>query len=78
MSYTQADSTHIYYNIRINSDITDRVLATFNVNRVQPVLDNPSNYEISVVRYSLPLTSVPLIVFQDNKWAMSLKIETNE
>lgn len=77
-SYTQADSTHIYYNIRINAQLLNKEPATFNINRVQPVLDNPSDYEISVVRYSLPLTSVPLIVFKDNKWSLSLKIGTNE
>jgi len=78
LSLKQSDSTHIYYNIRVNADSTNKIPVTFNVNRVQPVLDNPSDYEASVVRYSLPLTSVPLIVFQDNKWAMSLKIGTNE
>ena len=77
-SYTQADSTHIYYNIRINAELLNKAPATFNVNRVQPILDKPSDYEVSVVRYSLPLTSVPLIVFKDNKWAMSLKIGANE
>lgn len=77
-NYKQSESTHIYYNMRINTDLTNKNPAVFNVNRVQPILDRPSDYEIAVVRYSLPITSVPLIVFQENRWALSLKIGSSE
>ena len=75
---SSATATHIYYNIRIQSDIETRKHATFSVNRVQSVLDNPSDYEAAVVRFSLPSTSIPLIIFENNKYSVSLKIGASE
>lgn len=75
---SQSSATHIYYNVRIQADLETRKHAVFSVKRVQPILDNPSHYEVAVVRFSLPTTSVPLIVFEDNKYSVSLKIGANE
>ena len=75
---SQSEATHIYYNVRIQADLETRKHAVFSVKRVQPILDNPSDYEIAVVRFSLPTTSVPLIIFEDNKYSVSLKIGSNE
>ena len=72
MSALQDQSTHIYYNVRINANEQTRKHATFSVNRTQPLLDNPSDYEMAVIRFALPLTSVPLIVFRDNYYKVSL------
>jgi len=74
---SQSSATHIYYNVRINADLETRKQAVFSVKRVQSILENPSDYEIAVVRFSLPTTSIPLIIFEDNKYSVSLKIGTN-
>jgi hypothetical protein len=75
---SQSDATHIYYNVRIKADLETRKHAVFSVNRVQPVLEKPEDYELAVVRFSLPTTSIPLIIFEDNKYSVSLKIGSNE
>tara|TARA_R110001606_G_scaffold81745_1_gene188074 strand:- start:58 stop:1086 length:1029 start_codon:yes stop_codon:yes gene_type:complete len=72
MSAIQDDSTHIYYNVRIDANEQTRKHATFSVNRTQAILENPSMYEMAVIRFALPLTSVPLIVFRDNYYKVSL------
>jgi hypothetical protein len=74
----QSSANHIYFNVRIEPDALKKREGLFSVNRVQPVLDKTDDYEMAVVRFSLPLTSVPLIVFEDNYFSVSLKIGTNE
>ena len=75
---SQSEATHIYYNARINAELESRKQATFSVSRVQPILSKPNDYELAVIRFSLPSTSIPLFVFEDNKYSLSLKIGTNE
>lgn len=74
----QSSANHIYFNVRIDPDPLKKREGVFSVNRVQPILDKSDNYEMAVVRFSLPLTSIPLIVFEDNYFSVSLKIGTNE
>ncbi len=69
---SQGDSNHIYFNVRIEPDPLKKLAGTFNVNRVQPIVNKCDDYEMAVVRFSLPLTSVPLIVFEDNYFSVSL------
>ncbi len=77
MSAIQDESTHIYYNVRIDANEETRKHATFSVNRTQAILANPSDYEMAVIRFALPLTSVPLIVFRDNYYKVSLTYGTS-
>jgi hypothetical protein len=77
MSAKQDDSTHIYYNVRIDANEETRKHATFSVNRTQAIIENPEEYEMAVIRFALPLTSVPLIVFRDNYYKVSLTYGTS-
>jgi hypothetical protein len=67
-----SSENHIYYNVRIDANEQTRKHATFSVNRTQAIVENPSEYELAVIRFALPLTSVPLIVFEDNFFIVSL------
>ncbi len=56
-----------YYNVNIhNADESDGKIARFSENRVTPILDNPSKYEFSVVRFSVPSINIPLLFFRDD------------
>jgi len=70
----QGDSNHIYFNVRIDPDPLKKRAGVFSVNRVQPIVNKCDDYEMAVVRFSLPLTSVPLIVFEDNYFSVSLTL----
>lgn len=78
MSYLQDKSTHIYYNARFQPKENKREEAVFSVNRVQNILDKADDYELAVIRFSIPTTSIPLIIFEDNLYSVSLKIGTSE
>ena len=58
----------IYYNIRIaNDDPIQRKEANFSVTRVQPILYKPSDYVLSVERFRIPTTNIPLMVWDNDK-----------
>jgi hypothetical protein len=78
MSSLQDTSTHIYYNARFQPKENKREEAVFSVNRVQSIVDKSDNYELAVIRFSIPLTSVPLLIFEDNLYSVSLKIGASE
>lgn len=57
--------SHIFWNFQIfNNDVTP-ILATFKENRDSPILDNASDFKVAIVRYTVPVTSVPLFDFSD-------------
>jgi hypothetical protein len=64
-SITGNGTTHIYYNISItNNDVTGLnppPAIDFNETRTQPFINNPSEYFMSVVRFSLDTSTLPLM-----------------
>ena len=78
MSDMLADENLIYYNIDIRNDTQERIIPSFDVNRVQSIVNNPLDYEMAIVRFSSPLTSIPLFVFKNDIFKLSLKIGANQ
>jgi hypothetical protein len=65
-SYTGSDN--VYYNIRISNN-EDRNIARFSAERVQPILENPSHYELTVARFTVPASKLPIMFFQNGNAA---------
>jgi hypothetical protein len=65
------ESEYVYYNIRIDNE-TSNGRAFFNETRVQPILDNPSNYELAVERFYVPAMDIPIMIFKDNYYYVTL------
>jgi len=67
-SITGNGTTHIYYNISItNNDTTGLTAAPridFNETRNQPFINNPSQYFMSVVRFSMDTSTLPIFACQ--------------
>lgn len=61
-------TTHIYYNVNItNNDVSGTApppVIDFNETRNQPYLSNPSEYYMSVVRFSVDTPTLPLFIPQ--------------
>ena len=49
-----------YYNINIYNDTNDDIEAKYSANTIVPLLDKPNQYEVSVVRASVPLDGIPI------------------
>jgi hypothetical protein len=68
----QENDDNIYYNITIFPKRNENYLtyakvpneiASYTENRTQAILDNPSEYYMAFVRFSIPALSLPLFVF---------------
>lgn len=71
--------SHTYYNVVVNNPITNPISipATFTETRTSPIIDNPSLYHFDIERFSVPSTAIPLFIFQDNFYYVTLKYNTD-
>lgn len=57
------DDDHVYYNIVItNTSTTDPILANFQEFRTEAIIKNPEDYHLSVIRFTIPTASIPLLI----------------
>lgn len=55
---------NIYYNVSINSDNNNRYsIPKQSISRTENILDKASDYYVSVIRFNIPSTFVPILVF---------------
>jgi len=75
-SLVGTDSKHediIYYDV-VKTNTTDRpIKATFNAQLTVPLLDQASLFTGSIVRFSLPGTAFPILIFKPNTYKISLR-----
>lgn len=61
----KAGLDHFYYNILINNKTSEAVRATFSETRSTTILDDPSLYNASVIRFYISAnSSIPIFYFQ--------------
>jgi hypothetical protein len=75
MNQLQDDENHIYYNIDIRKGIEHSgqpFQASFNETRVEPILKKPSDYVLSVVRFSIPSQSIPIFIWKPNEFQITI------
>ena len=63
------------YDIQINGLPNTDNLAIFNVNRIDTIITNPSEYYLGILDFSIPLYAVPLFSFIDNRYSFSLEYD---
>lgn len=65
---------NIYYNVQVFNNAKDQLItASYTDNRVSVILDNPSLYYMAVVRFKIPAVSIPIMIFRDNYYGISLR-----
>ena len=55
----------IYYNMSLTNNNLYSIPATFNANLPTPILKNPRDYFLSIVRFNLDGSSLPIFIFPD-------------
>jgi hypothetical protein len=55
-----------YYNISINyvDNPSGLTLATFRETRVQPIVDKADDYYLSIIRFTIPMSSIPIFIME--------------
>ena len=62
----KSDGDHLYYNIAIKSNDRNDGIAVFDDNRTEAILTNPSDYELAVIRFSVPSQNIPIFLWTDD------------
>lgn len=70
------DQNYIYYNINITKDTQNNGISEFSENRVLPILNKSDGYEISVVRFSIPSSNIPIFLWR-NDFSVSITYQTH-
>lgn len=68
----QSSDDHIYYNMILTNNTTANIKASFSQTRTDAILDTPSEYYLSVIRFLIPTSAIPIFTFQDNTYSVSL------
>jgi hypothetical protein len=63
MSFNTRTPDNVYYNVRINGN-SDGSLAVANYaeTRSIPLVDNPSEYNFTCIKFNIPISTVPLLI----------------
>ena len=66
---------YIYFNFEVNNNATEKkaVELNFDVNRLDPILKNPSAYEYGIERFSSPAT-IPILIDDPSKLELAVEI----
>jgi len=67
---------HVYYNISITRGEEENKLAVFSENRTAPILDKGDNYDLAVVRFDIPTINIPIFIWRNNEWYISITYKT--
>lgn len=65
-------SNYKYINVELFNNTPQPVPAIYSVNYVQPIVIDSHNYKFACVRFSLPSTLLPLFLFQNNSYYVTL------
>lgn len=74
----QDDEDHIYFNINIRKGVENAgkvFVASFNETRVEPVLHKPSDYDLAVVRFSIPSQNIPIFIWRDDEFKITISYQ---
>lgn len=65
---------HIYYDLTVYNapTSTEDILAQFTETRAQAILDHPEEYNLTVDRFSVPSSTIPLFEFEDDTYYVTL------
>ena len=71
-------SNVVYYNANLFNELNGLKTAYYNEDRTQPLIDNPGQYYLSIIRFSIPATRIPILIFQDNFFSVTLSYGGND
>ena len=59
------DNDILYYNVVLNNKSPDKSILKFEETRSGIIINDPSKYQVSVVRFSIPGTNIPISIFDE-------------
>ncbi len=65
-------SDHVYVNLSLTNNTQAPIPATVFTVRTDSVLDNCSEYYVSIIRFTVPTSNIPILIFEPNFYSVSL------
>lgn len=63
-----------YLNIELYNDTEKPIIANYYAEYVQPIIaDRPSDYKLSIIRFNVPSSTIPIFVFENNSYYVTLR-----
>ena len=70
---------HVYFNVVVaNTSPLIPVPAEYNQPLQQVLIDSPGDYHLCIQRFTIPLQGVPIFVFQDNAYSVTLSYNNTD
>jgi len=64
---------HTYVNLQIYNGTNSLQNAVFSQSYTDAIVTNPMDYYLSVVRFNIPATNIPIFFFLDNEYSVTLQ-----
>ena len=61
-SFNKNLNVDLQQNNRSQSNLSDRVQCNFELSQSQPILDDTTNYELSITRFNIETTGLPVFI----------------
>lgn len=65
---------YVYSNVLINNNTNNSVAAFYNETQDIPILSNQQDFQLRVVRLKVPMSSVPLFLYEPGKYYLGIGI----
>jgi hypothetical protein len=76
-AYTFTKNENVYYNIDIFNPDGITQPAVFDSTRTSNILDNPNEYELAIIRFSVPTKSIPIMILDPITKNYKVSVEYN-
>ena len=74
-AYTFTKDSNVYYNVEISNFSSETISAVFESTRTANILDNPNDYELAIVRFSVPTKSIPILILDPDSKNYKVSID---
>jgi len=76
-AYSFTKNENVYYNIDIFNPDAQTQPAVFDSTRTSNILDNPNEYELAIIRFSVPTKSIPIMILDPQTKNYKVSVEYN-
>lgn len=67
-----SDNNYVYTNIYFYNATGSQMPVLYNESRTTPIVNKGEDYEMTIVRYSIPIHLLPLFIYDPNKYTIGL------
>jgi hypothetical protein len=66
------DHISVYFNANIKNNTNNSITADYNETRTASIIRKPDEYCMAITRFSIPCQSIPIFIFQDNFYSVTI------